>query len=329
MASTIPELVSVRRIDSSDLESITNPVKRQTNPSLFESIHKPEKMGNLANIAFGGNTLAVAVNAALQTIPPGFFLYSALGNYLGPAFTDRTLQCKVRDVRTTKTFATRHVELSQVQKDGKRRLCLFLSADFQAAEPASLLTYSRPPMMSYSTVEDSPTIEENRQDCLKQGIVDEETVELHKDIFGFCERFIHRRPCSEGFITQNLTGLAKKGTPTTQDHLPLPERSSGDYFKSKHVLTTAAEHTAALAFVMDMGMLALTGRSMDEVGSQSSLEFALRVFSNELDLNAWCLRELSTVVGGDGRTYNEAQVWDGRGRMLCNMTQQCLLRPKL
>ena len=329
MASTIPELVSVRRIDSSDFESINNPTKRQTNPSLFESIHKPEKMGNLADIAFGGNTLAVAVNAALQTIPPGRFLYSALGNYLGPAFTDRTLQCAVHDVRTTKTFATRHVEVSQVQKDGKRRLCLFLSADFQAAEPATFLTYSRPPMMSYSTVEDSPTIEENRQDSLKQGIVDEETVELHKEIFGFCERFIHRRPCPEGFITQNLTGLAKKGTPTTQDHLPLPSRSSGDYFRSKHPLKTVAEHTAALAFVMDMGMLALTGRSMDEVRSQSSLEFALRVFTNDLNLNAWCLRELSTVAGGDGRTYNEAQVWDERGKMLCNMTQQCLLRPKL
>ena len=329
MASTIAELVSVRRIDSSNSQSIHNPVKRQTDPSLFESIHKPEKMGNLADVAFGGNTLAVAVNAALQTIPPGFFLYSALGNYLGPVFTDRTLQCAVRDVCTTKTFATRHVELSQVQKDGEKRLCLFLSADFQAAEPASLLTYSRAPMMSYSAVEDSPTIEENRQDSLKQGIVGEETVRLHKELFGFCERFIHWRPCPEGFITQNLTGLANKGTPTTQDHLPLPARSSGDYFRSRHPLKTKAEHTAALAFVMDMGMLTLTGRSMDEVRDQASLEFALRVFTNGLDLNAWCLRELSTVVGGDGRTYNEAQVWDARGKMLCNMTQQCLLRPKL
>ena len=130
MASTIPELVSVRRINPSEFEPINNPVQRQPNPILFESIYKPEKMGNLANIAFGGNTLAVAVNAALQTIPPNFFLYSALGNYLGPAFTDRTLQCEVRDVRSTKTFATRHVELSQVQMDGERRLCLFLSADF-------------------------------------------------------------------------------------------------------------------------------------------------------------------------------------------------------
>ena len=313
MASTIVELVSIRRIDT----------------SRFESIHKPEKMGNLADVAFGGNTLAVAVNAALQNIPPGFFLYSALGNYLGPASTDRTLQCAVHDVRTTKTFATRHVELSQVQKDGKSRLCLFLSADFQAAEPATLLTYSRTPMMSYSTVQDSPTIEENRQDSLERGIVGEKTVRLHKEIFGFCERFIHRRPCPEGLITQNLTGLARKGTPTAQDHLPLPARSSGDYFRSKHPLQTAAEHTVALAFVMDMGMLALTGVAMDEVRSQSSLEFALRVFTNHLDLNAWCLRELSTVVGGDGRTYNEAQVWDGSGKMLCNMTQQCLLRPKL
>lgn len=112
MASTIPELVSVRRIESRDFDSTNDPLKRHPNPILFESINKPEKMGNLADVAYGGNTLAVAVNAALQTIPSAFFLYSALGNYLGPAFTDRTLHCKVRDVRTSKTFATRHVEVS-------------------------------------------------------------------------------------------------------------------------------------------------------------------------------------------------------------------------
>ena len=317
MANTITDLLSLRQIDTNS----------------FESIHNPGRMGNMADFAYGGNTLAVAVNAAFQTVPSAFFLYSALGNYLGPAFTDRTLQCAVRDIRTTKKFATRHVEVSQVQqKDGKRRLCLFLSADFQTQEPATLLTYSRPPRMTYSAVEDCETIDENRQSFLRRGLADEDTVRMHRAIFGLSERFLDRRPCPEGIVTQTLTGMAKKGIPTTQDHLPLPSRTSGDYFRFKHPLHTPAQHISALAFAMDMGTsflpLTHTGRSLDDVLAQSSLEFALRVFANEVDLNRWCLREISTVTGGDGRTYTEAQIWDEGGEMVCNMTQQCILRPK-
>ncbi len=317
MASTITELVSVRQIK----------------PNILESVHNPEKMGNMADQAYGGNTLAVAVNAAQQTIPLGFFLYSALGNYLGPAFTDRKLQCAVRDIRTTKTFATRHVEMSQVQKDGTRRLCLFLSADFQIAEQATLLTYSRSPRMACSAMEDCPTVDENRQSIIERGLATKSMVQMHKKIFGLSERFLDRRLCPEGIITQTLTGMAKKGTPTTQDHLPLPSKTSSDYFRFKDLLETPAQHASALAFVMDMGTsfiaLTHTGHALDEVAAQSSLDFSLRIFTNDLDLNAWSLREISTITGGDGRTYAEAQLWDSRGKMLCSMTQQCILRPKL
>ena len=334
MAATITELVSVRQIANDDvLQFAHDSEKQQTSPSLFESIHNPEKMGNLAGFAYGGNTLAVAVNAALQTIPSGFFLYSALGNYLGPALTDRTLQCAVRDMRTTKTFATRHVEMSQIQKDGKRRLCLFLSADFQAPEPATLLTYSRPPMVAHSAVEDCPNYGEWRQSFVKRGLATEHTVQLYKRLYGLAERFFDRRPCLEGITGQTLNGMAKKGITTTQDHLPLPSRTSSDYIRSKHPLKSPSQHIASLAFVMDMGVSTVaiihTGRSLDEVRTQSSLDFALRVFTNDLDLNAWTLREFSTVTGGDGRTYVEGQAWDSRGKMLCSMTEQCILRPKL
>lgn len=317
MASTIAEFVSVR----------------QTGPKHFESIHNPEKMGNMADLAYGGNTLAVAVNAAIQTIPSGFFLYSALGNYLGPASTNRKLQCAVREIRTTKTFATRHVEVSQVQKNGKRRLCLSLSADFQIAEPATLLTYSRPPMMAYSAVENCPTMDKNRQTVLERGFISRKSVQMHRALFGLGERFFDRRPCLEGIATQNLVGMTRKSVPTIQDHLSLSSKTSSDYFRSRHSLKTPAQHVSALAFLMDMGLsflpLVHNDQSLDEVAAQSSLDFALRIFTNDVDLNAWNLREMSTVTGGDGRTYTEAQAWDSSGKMLCSMTQQSILRPKL
>ena len=315
MASTIAEFVSVR----------------QTATNQFESVHNPGKMGNMADFVYGGNTLAVAVNAAFQTIPSGFFLYSALGNFLGPAFTDRKLQCAVREIRTTKTFATRHVEIGQMQKDGKSRLCLFLSADFQIAEPATLLTYSRPPRMACSAVEDSPTMDDNRQSLLKRGLISQKMVQMHKALFGLGERYFDRRPCPEGVVTQNLMGMTNKGVPITQDHLSLSSKTSSDYFRSKHLLDTPTQHVLALAFLMDMGLsflpLVHDHHSLDEVAVQSSLDFALRIFTNNVDLNAWNLREMSTVTGGDGRTYSEAQAWSSDGKMLCSMTQQSILRP--
>lgn len=91
MAGTLVDLVSLRQISPSQIESIRDPDNAQAESHLFESVHNPEKMGNMADVAYGGNTLAVALNAALQTVPSGFFLYSALGNYIGPAFIDRTL----------------------------------------------------------------------------------------------------------------------------------------------------------------------------------------------------------------------------------------------
>ena len=317
MATTISELLSVR----------------ETLPLHFESVYKPKRMGNAANIAYGGNTLAVAITAALETVPTGFFLYSALGNYLGPAFTDRTLHCSVRSIRSTKTFATRHVEMTQLQDNGQHRLCLFLTADFQAAEPATLLTYSRSPRMAYSSVHDSLTRNQVRQNLLDRGSLTPEMANMDKVLFGLADRFVDRRSCPEGIFTQNCTGLAKKGTPTTQDHLPLPSRTSADYLRVKHPLKTPAENAAALAFIMDMGTsflpLVHNGQSLTEAAVQSSLDFALRLFTNDVDLDAWNLREFSTITGGNGRTYTEAQVWDGNGTMVCSMTQQSILRPKI
>jgi acyl-CoA thioesterase len=34
------------------------------------------------------------------------------------------------------------------------------------------------------------------------------------------------------------------------------------------------------------------------------------------------------VAGGEGRTYSEARIWDQTGRMVANLTQQSILRPK-
>lgn len=282
---------------------------------------------------YRGITIGVAIKAAFSTVSPVYHLYSALGNYLGPASTDRNYQCAVREVRNTKTFATRHVEVSQLQDDGSKRLCLFLTADFQTAEPETLLVYSREPRnASFLSLEDGVPLAENRQNLLDRGAADPKMMQLHSVVFALAERYTEYRYCPDGMLTQTMTGFAKKGIPTTQDSLPLPDRTSGDWFRNKHPMTTSAEHVSALAFLLDGAVsflaLAHNGQSLADAGAQSSLDFAFRVFENGVNLNEWLMREMTTATGGNGRTFAGATVWDREGRMVAEMTQQCILRPQ-
>ena len=152
---------------------------------------------------------------------------------------------------------------------------------------------------------------------LERGVIAMRDVEVNRRLFGLGERLFERRLCPQGVMTQTFAGAARKGTGTTQDHLPIYEKTSSDYFRARHRLETPAEHVSALAFVMDMGTsfipLVHSGSSLMEAGVQSSLDFALRIVVNGgeggVDLNEWNLRELSTVSGGEGRTYTEARVW--------------------
>jgi acyl-CoA thioesterase len=81
----------------------------------FQSKRLPERMGNALPIAYGGYTISLAVHAAAKTVPEGYHLYSAMGNYLGPASTTEKLTLAVFPSRSTKTFQTRRVQVTQKQ----------------------------------------------------------------------------------------------------------------------------------------------------------------------------------------------------------------------
>jgi acyl-CoA thioesterase len=68
--------------------------------------------------------------------------------------------------------------------------------------------------------------------------------------------------------------------------------------------------------------------SLPDAGACSSLDFAIRIFSNDVDLNQWHLKELKTHHGSNGRTYSEARLWDEQQNLVATMTQMNILRPK-
>jgi acyl-CoA thioesterase II len=306
--------------------------KPQSNDNEFEAIHMPQQMGNPNNIAYGGYALATACKSAYLSVPSGYHLYSLLGHYLGPAYCDRPLRAKVRTVRQTRTFATRQVEVSQKTDDGKERVCLIALADFQVKEPATLLEFSRPPASTYTHYKDLPTEKECFQKLCDDGKISAKTLAAHTKTFGPMGAIFDQRPCPESIFAQNLFGIAKT-LPTTQDHLPLTDRTSADWFRCREAIPTPADQLANLAFVIDSAIaflpLGFSHLWFEDVAACSSLEFALRVFRNgdDVDLGQWHLRELSTKVGAEGRSYGESWVWDEAGRAVACMSQQSILRP--
>jgi acyl-CoA thioesterase II len=314
LATTLPEQVSLKKLSD----------------NYYVTLFKPDRMGNTANIAYGGCTLGAGVNAAYETVSPEYHAFSIMGNYLGPALTDRNLYCKVRRIRDTRTFASRQVEISQEQDDGTHRTCIILFAEFQKQEPAVLMSYSAPPSRQYSLVEGSAPRDENLGALVKAEKVPQKMVNVFKQVFGLMERFWEGRPVPEAIMSQNLYGMAKH-LPTTQDHLPLTSKTSAEWVRSKSKLVTEADQISALSFYMDGALsfipLSHSHMFLQDAGACSSLDFALRIFTNKVDMNEWNLKEMKTINGAEGRTYSEAQLWNEKGNMVASMTQQSVMRP--
>lgn len=277
-----------------------------------------------------GFTLGIAANVAHQDIPDNYRMYSMSGNFLGGALTDRKLFCTSRELRRTRTFITRSIEAYQKQDNGSDRICLVTIVDFHVIEPQSFMTYSAAPKLEYSSVEDSPHYDECRQKLVAQGTIDQELSDIHKKSFsGLTDVFDVKWP-PEGVCGQNLQGMAR-GVKTTQHHLPLTARTAADWVRCKSKISSSAQQAYCLAFMMDTAIsflpLTLDSLPLNAGGACSTLDFALRLLTPDLDLNQWHLREWKTFAGRVARTYSEAGLWDSDGNMVASMTQTSILRP--
>jgi acyl-CoA thioesterase II len=298
----------------------------------YVSRFHPGWLGNIAMIAYGGCTLAIGVSAACQTVSDRFHLYSSNGNYLGPAQTDRKYFCKVTRLRDTRTFATRYVEVSQELDDGGRRVCMSMLADFQVQEPGTMLSYSAQPSMQYPGPEEGRTFDEHKVEMVKAGKISQDVADAHSKIFATMSRTFESHVIPQSIFHQTLGGMAKH-LPTRQDELPLTSRTTAEWLRSRgSLLKTQSENVAAIAFNIDGALsflpLVHEHKGLEDAGPCSSLDFAVRIFSNAVDLNQWHLKELKTHHGSNGRTYSEARIWDDKSNLVAVMTQTNILRPK-
>lgn len=315
MASTLSEQLGIEEIG----------------PDEFMSISNAARLGNARPIGYGGGTMGIGIHAAARTVKPEYNLYSVLGHFLGPASTDRKLRCCVDRVRDTRTFATRSVKVSQVLASGEERVCMLLVADFHVLEPA-MMAYSAAPLARYSDVDQCPTAEELAEDLIAKGHISKIAADAQNAGGAVMASYFENRLCPEGIWGQSLAGLAKH-IPTTQDHLPITSKTSGDWFRVAQPLSSKDEHLAALAFMMDAGPsfmpLIHDHKGFGDAAAASTLDFALRIFVSDVDVGGWHLRERMTHTAGVGRNYSESKLWSHDGTMVASMTQQCILRANL
>lgn len=171
---------------------------------------------------------------------------------------------------------------------------------------------------------DCPTWDSLRQSLLDSGKISKTESKIYDKFFALSSELCNSRPCPEGVSSQILAGAAKK-LPTTQDDLPLTSKSSADWIQAKHALQTDGEQIASLTFIMDCwpSFLPLIHNHLffDNTSACSSLDFALRIFSPDVDMSNWHLRECVTHAGAHGRTYSESRLWDESGNIVVCMTQ--------
>lgn len=298
----------------------------------FVSKCPPQKLANTAPIGYGGCTIAIAVHAACLTVPRSFNVFVVSGSFLGPAQTDRRLHCDAERVRDTRSFATRRVRVFQLHGNGAQRACATILVDFHAREPP-LLTYGLPIPPCYgkdandrnSSLPTSTILEQAE----KSGLITAAAVAGFKTMHNMLDNYFETNHCLAGVSGQNALGLAKEAV-TSLDHLPVQDKVSAEWTRSREQLVTHEEKTAALGFTMDAGLsfLPLTFEHMylDDASACSTLEFSLRIIVSDVDISQWCLRERKTIAAAAGRTYSESRLWQDGG-LVAIMTQTSILRP--
>lgn len=322
-----------------------------TGHGTFESLARPERMGNTANIGYGGCVLSMVVSAAFQTVETPsrgrMALYSALGHFLGPALTDRTIILRVTSLRDTRTFATRHIVATQKQDDDSERACLSAQLDFVASPTEdpdlhSFLRYSIPPPQSV-VLPNLPLFHQQIKDRVKIGDLNPNVETAYSTYFTLFDKFFDFKAPPNSPHCENVMGIDKTRR-TSQDHLPLTSKTTRDYFRlkspfppicplsSSHLpISPTCLHFASFAFAVDAALsfipLTLSHHFLPDVGACSSLDFALRFHTDVLDLAKWHQREMRTIAGDYGRTFNEARIWNEEGKLVATMNQQGILRP--
>ncbi|SNX87670.1 uncharacterized protein MEPE_06380 [Melanopsichium pennsylvanicum] len=227
-------------------------LRATSQPDVYVSCANPEKMGNPADIAYGGCVQALAVQAAFKSIESrkellNFEIYSMLGNYLGPTYADRKVKLTVSNIRNTRSFATRFVIATQQMDNGNERNTFSATVDFvapnrihNAKAGAPFTRYSRKPRMQYAQPEQLPSMRDIVLRKVQEGKVDRDAADyLENTVFALNQKTLISAFPPQGLHAQNAFGLDPLAE-SDQHAAPLADRFSVDWAKSMQDFTLPA-----------------------------------------------------------------------------------------
>ncbi|KAK0533255.1 hypothetical protein OC835_003074 [Tilletia horrida] len=358
------ELLRIKRLP----DALSDPAGRTW---VYETVLSGYTLWKSRSALYGGVSLGLGVQAAFDSIfdelgpqkAAEFRAYSYQGTFAGPASAQYAIRIEVSSVRSTRSFVTRLVTLSQQDptQPGARRKTLVAICDFARRGRAALVEFDAPALNPLTAQAwERPETLETHAELTAQRLAraresgDEEALRVAQAEERFrdgWDRFLRFRMPRDSLTYQ--TAWTHKSDPpqTTQDPLAVTDRVMVDYFRvvpdlsPAHLARISAERpdcvpfragmsttTTFFAFVLDQGVpiipIIATKTPRHAAAPDVSLDFSIRFHREDgIDLNKWSLRQFKCLTAAAGRSFNQVTVWDEAGRIMGTISQQGHVAP--
>ncbi|PWN31527.1 uncharacterized protein FA14DRAFT_88271 [Meira miltonrushii] len=310
---------------------------------------------------FGGSSIALGVHAAYHTLPKeatGLRLYSVMGNFLGPGQADKIARIRVTNIRSTRTFATRQIIISQtstkdecIWQDNFVMLIDFVAQkgkDEQEKRERNIVSYSvQPPLTQIAHHSELCDVKEHMKKEIDSGKTAQQAYDAMEACFNLLDGWDNRY-CPEGMFAQHTFATQVDRT-SNQANRPIHERRTWDWARFRKPMpiqefptsdgillppTAIACSAILLCHYLDTWTSVivpwLAEIDWSEMESYSTLDFAIRFHVDDLDATQWHLRESKSTTANNQRNYVEEQLWQEKPgqdfTLVATVTESCILR---
>ncbi|KAE8217771.1 hypothetical protein CF319_g8212 [Tilletia indica] len=319
---------------------------------------------------FGGISLCVGLQAGSASLfeeldekdAAEFRPYSYQGSFLGPAIAKFAIRITVTTLRSTRSFVTRVITLSQPNPadPSQRRNTLVTICDFARRGREGLLDFSAPALNPVTgqpwerpselrTLAD--TVDERRKRAMANKDEDEfKRLDFEHRVASLWAGFIDFKTPKDSLMSQTYWAT-QTHLPSSQSHVPVTDRVMSDWFRfmpdfsDEGVAKISAErpdcvpfrpstvHTTLFAFILDQLVpitpVVVTQTPRSAAAPDVSLDFSIRFHREDgLDVNQWTLRHFKALTAAAGRSFSQITLWNEEGQILATMSQQGHLVPR-
>lgn len=249
---------------------------------------------------FGGQVFAQSLDAAIQTVDSDRKAHSIHGHFLRAGDINRPIVFDVTELRTGKSFATRHVMASQGEKT-------IFQATVSFQTPEAGLTHQQPSPTPFPR--DAMQSEEGYGEQVRQY-----RAEMHR-----------LRPTD--FSALEILGNFRQDLDSPEIHSP----SQALWVKANgEIQANSNDHRLVLAFMSDMHLLTTALQAHPYTFAcgkvqQASLDHTVW-FYDDINVCEWLYYDMHSPVSAGARGLNHGYFYTEKGKLVAAATQEGLIR---